>query len=94
MKAYRYRPEILTALARRGIVPISTSAPEKLRELVNDLYVFEIREAKLRQKELEALLGPQPEGSYRAKVVALKEKYRPLLGLPAEAWVLPEPEAG
>lgn len=88
VKAYTYRPEILAALARRGIVPKSTTDPEKLRELVNDLYVFEIREAKLRRRELEAVMGPQPPGSYRERVIALKEKYRPLLGLPAEAWVL------
>ncbi len=86
--AFRYRPEILAALARRGIVPTAGSDPAKIRELVNGLYVFEIRDAKLRLKEMERILGPQPPENYRRQV-GRSRKYQPLLGLPAEAWVLP-----
>jgi len=87
---YRYRREILAELAKRGIAPHSGTSPERLRELVNDLYVFEIRDLKLRHQEMERILGPQPLEGYRQGVLALKEKYKPLLGHPAEAWVLPE----
>lgn len=87
---YRYRPAILAELRKCGIVPQENTSPERLRELVNDLYVFEIRDAKLRHQEIEAVLGPQPLANYRRQVVALKEKYQPLLGLPAEAWILPD----
>lgn len=87
MSGFRYRPAILAELARRGIVPKEDTDPQLLRDLVGALYVFEIRERKLRHRELERILGPQPMGAYREAIRSLKEKYQPLLRFPAELWV-------
>lgn len=87
MSTYRYRPAILAELARRGIVPTSATPPQLLRDLVSALYVFEIRDRKLRHRELERILGPQTLDAYREAIRSLKVKYQPLLGLPAERWV-------
>jgi hypothetical protein len=87
---HRYRAEILAELARKGIHPKPGTDPGQARGLVNDLYRFEIRDLKLRLKETEGILGPQPMENYRRQVLELKAKYQRLLGLPAEAWVLPD----
>lgn len=87
---HRYRSEILAELARKGIQPKESTDPGRVRDLVNDLYRFEIRDLKLRLKEKEGILGPQPMENYRRQVLELKAKYQRLLGLPAEAWVLPD----
>lgn len=87
MTSYRYRPGILAELARRGIVPGPQTRPQMLRDLVSALYVFEIRDRKLRHREMERILGPQTLDAYRAAIRSLKEKYQPLLHLPAELWV-------
>lgn len=59
-----------------------------MRELLNDLYLFEIRELKLRRRELEAFFGPQPLAGYSDQVRALKGRYA-LLSLPLEVWTEP-----
>lgn len=89
MTVYRYRPAILAELARRGIVPNAGTPPQPLRDLVSALYVFEIRDRKLRHREMERILGPQTLDAYRDAIRKLKLKYQPLLGLPAELWVEP-----
>lgn len=87
-REYQYRPEILAELAKRGIVPKKTTPPDKVRALVGNIYVFEVRGLKVRHEEKERILGPQPLEDYRRQVVALREQYQPLLGLPAEAWII------
>jgi hypothetical protein len=81
-----YRPAVLDALGRFGIVPQENTNPERLRELLNDLYVFEIRDLKLRHKETERILGPQPMAEYRHQLLRLKTRYS-LLTVPARHWL-------
>lgn len=87
-ETYRYRETVLRELERLGIRPRSATSPELLHDFLNALYVFEIRELKLRRDELERFLGPQPLTEYSAQVHALKRKY-PLLSLPLPAWTEP-----
>ncbi|HYG64515.1 MAG TPA: hypothetical protein VEL74_18190 [Thermoanaerobaculia bacterium] len=55
---------------------------------MNDLYRFEIRELKLRRRELERFFGPQPLADYSDQVRSLKGRYA-LLALPLELWTEP-----
>lgn len=82
----RFREEVKVELARFGVVPGPGSDPAKLRDFLNALYVFEIREQKLRRQELERVLGPQPLDAYSAGVQGLKRKYA-LLQLPPCLWL-------
>lgn len=84
----RYRDSVLRELERFGLRPRPTTPPARLRELLNDLYTLEIRELKLRHRELEAFFGPQPLADYSEKVRALKTRYA-LLSLPLEVWTEP-----
>jgi hypothetical protein len=84
---YRYRPDILAALVAHGVEPTPATPPAKVRELVSDLYRFQIRDLKLRLKELERVLGPQPMDAYRQQVLALKARYG-VLRREAQDWVL------
>ena len=85
-KASSYRPAVLDALRRFGIVPSGETEPERLRELLNDLYVFQIRDLKLRHKEKERILGPQPMADYRHQLLRLKARYS-LLTVPPHHWL-------
>jgi hypothetical protein len=82
----RYRREVLEELARHGIVPRPETPPERVYELLKSIYTFEIREARLRHREMERVLGPQPLDEYRREVKALLDRY-PVLRLPAHHWV-------
>jgi hypothetical protein len=57
---HRYRDVVLRDLERFGLRPRPTTPPGRLRELLNDLYLFEIRELKLRRHELEEARSPSP----------------------------------
>jgi hypothetical protein len=85
---YRYRETVLRELERLGIRPRPATSPEQLHDFLNALYVFEIRELKLRRDELERFFGPQPLEEYSAQVHALKRRY-PLLSLPLPGWTEP-----
>lgn len=87
-REYQYRPEVLAELAKRGIVPKKTTPPDKVRALVGNIYVFRVRDLKVRREEMERVLGPQPLEDYRRQVDALRVEYQPLLGLPAESWII------
>ncbi|MPZ21731.1 MAG: hypothetical protein GEV06_28160 [Luteitalea sp.] len=80
---YRYRPDVVTALAEHGIRPSSTTPPERARELVNDLYSYELRRlrAQLRRGEIA-------RRDYAAVVAEARDRY-PLLALPLHHWVEP-----
>ena len=80
--AYRYRPEVLDALARHGIVPRDTTAPLFIRDQVNDLYRFEIRRLKARLLRREF-----PKADYIEHVLDLRGKYM-LLSIPVEEWIV------
>jgi hypothetical protein len=77
---YRYKPEVLDALAAHGIKPTSATPPEKAHELLNDLYRYELR--RLRDRLLRREF-PKPE--YFARVVEVRNRYR-LLGLKIRQW--------
>ena len=82
----RFREDVKAELARFGVVPGPKSDPARLRDFLNALYVFEIREQKLRRQEFERVLGPQPLDAYSDGVQALKRKYA-LLQLPPRLWL-------
>lgn len=79
-QTYTYRPRVLEELARHGLRPLPTTAPQRLREAVRDLYLFEIR--RLRG---ELLRGRIVRTHYADHVIALRRKY-PLLSVPVERW--------
>ena len=82
---YRYRPEVVEALARHGLVPRGETSPQFLRDAINDLYRFEIR--RLRRR---LLAGEFPKSEYIGKVLELRGKYL-LLSMPMDEWTLEAP---
>ena len=88
-----YRPFVLDALARWGIVPRRETDPRRAYFLLKAIYCFEIREMKIRRREAERVLGPQPLDEYRRGLERLKEKYA-VLKLPAAEWVAQRNEGG
>lgn len=85
-RPHRYRPFVLEELARWGIVPSPETDPRRAYFLLKAIYCFEIREMKIRRKEKERVLGPQPFDDYRRGLERLKDKYA-VLKLPAQRWV-------
>jgi len=81
-----YRPFVLHALARWGIVPRAETDPHRAYFLLKAIYCFEIREMKIRRREAERVLGPQPLDDYRRGLERLKERYA-VLKIPAVEWV-------
>jgi len=80
--AFRYRPDVLSALWRHGVQPTSRTDPELVRAYVRDLYKYEIR--KLRERYLQ---NEFPKQEYWDRVDALRRAY-PVLALPARLWVV------
>ena len=80
--AYRYRPEVIEALARHGLVPSADTSPQLLRDAINELYRFEIR--RLRR---ELLRGAFAKAEYVPRVIDLRGKYL-LLSMPMDEWTL------
>lgn len=81
--AYRYRAEVLEALAGHGLLPGPHTPPAVLRDAVRELYKYELR--RLRDDRLAARF---PKADYAGRVVALRRRYR-VLSLPLEHWVKP-----
>lgn len=79
-QTYTYRPRVLEELARHGLRPLPTTSPERLREAVRDLYLYEIRRLRA-----ELLRGNIVRQHYFDHVVALRRRY-PLLSVPVESW--------
>jgi len=82
-ETYTYHPSVLQELARHGLRPLPTSGPDRLRDAVRDLYLYEIR--ALRR---ELLRGNIVRKNYAAHVIALRRKY-PLLSMPTAQWTVP-----
>jgi hypothetical protein len=78
---YRYHPWVLDALAAHGLRPAPTTPPERLRELVNDLYRYELRRLRA-----ALLAGAFPKPEYHGRVVSLRRRY-PLLSLKPRQWL-------
>ena len=79
---YRYRREVIDALARHGLAPGPDTPPQFLRDALNDLYRYEIR--RLRQRLLRKEF---PKGEYVPKVLELRSRYL-LLSMPINEWTL------
>jgi len=87
---FRYRPEVVGALASHGVRPTTQSPPELVRGFVRELYKFEIR--RLRDR---LLAGAFPRIEYADRVQRLRERYAVLALLPSqflEPGPLPQPD--
>jgi hypothetical protein len=78
---YRYKPDVLTALARHGVRPTGDTPPALVREYVRELYKYEIRLLRGRM-----IAGEFPKPEYAARVDALRRQY-PVLALLPEQFV-------
>lgn len=78
--SYRYRPEVLDALARHGVVPLDDTPPSRVREHLNDLYRYEIRRLRA-----SLLRGDVEKADYIDHVLILRGKYL-LLSMPVGEW--------
>ena len=72
---FKYRPEVLSELARHGVRPAPHSRPELVRDFVRELYKYEIRRLKQRMLAREF-----PRAEYAARVDDLRRQY-PILAL-------------
>jgi hypothetical protein len=70
-----YRAEVVAALSRLGVVPQPTTQPRLVYRFLRALLTFEIRERKLRRRELEQTFGPQPLTDYAQEIEGLRAKY-------------------
>ena len=77
-----YRPEIAEELARHGLRPGADTAIELLREQINDLYRYEIRQLRDRCRAGEFSTKELP-----GHVVELRRRYL-LLSIPTSQWVM------
>ena len=77
----RFRAEVLDELARHGLQPGPETSPALLREQINDLYRYEIRQLRDRCRAGEFLTRDLPK-----HVVALRKRYV-LLSIPMDSWV-------
>jgi hypothetical protein len=77
---FEYDAELLAALARLGIMPKPRTPPEKARELVNDLYRYELRRLRDRLVAREI-----PKAGYADRVSQLRKRYW-MLSLPLDLW--------
>jgi hypothetical protein len=75
-----FRPEILEELARHGLRPTARTSPLQLREQINDLYRYEIRQLRDRCRAGEFSTRELPR-----QVVELRKRYM-LLSIPMEQW--------
>ena len=82
---FRYRAQILEELTTHGLVPLGSTSPERLREVVRDLYKYEIR--RLRER---LLAGDIERRHYASHVVDLRRRYW-LLSIPTQLWLEGEP---
>jgi hypothetical protein len=85
---FRYDADLLAALAALGIVPRPDTRPEKVKEAVNDLYRYELRQLRdrLMRKEI-------PKAGYSDRVIELRRRYW-MLSLSLQRWAEEEPERG
>ena len=81
MKTYVYKPHVLQSLGYHGVVPKPTTAPAQLREFLNDLYRYELRQLRDRYMRREF-----SKADYQARVSAVRSRY-PLMSLPVEFWM-------
>jgi hypothetical protein len=78
--AFKYKESVLAELARHGAAPSEDTPPELVREFINDLYVYEIRQLRKRFRA-----GLIPKDDYPRQVAELRKRY-PILSLPIRFW--------
>ena len=83
---YDYAPEALEVLARHGLRPGPSTRPALVREALNDLYRYEIRQLRRR-----LLAGGIAREAYSGHVIGLRKQYW-LLSIPMERWVRESPD--
>jgi hypothetical protein len=81
---FRYRPDVLAALAAHGVQPLPHTRPELVRDYVRELYKFEIRRLRDRMVRNEFA-----RSEYAGRVDALRRRY-PVLALRAFEFVEPD----
>jgi hypothetical protein len=79
---YCYKPRVLEELARHGLKPLPSTPPQQLRDVVRDLYKYEIRRLRT---EMLARRIQKPD--YAGHVIELRKRY-PLLSVPVELWLV------
>jgi len=77
---HRYRPAVLEALLAHGLRPTPRTSPERVRDLLNDLYCHELRVLRARLRR-----GEFPKATYAGRVIEVRRRY-PLLSVPLAAW--------
>lgn len=77
-----YPAHILEALASHGLVPTPSTTPQTLRDAINDLYRYEIRQLRDRCRA-----GEFPVAELAPRVVELRRRYL-LLSTPLAAWTM------
>ncbi len=82
----RYREDVLVDLGRLGVAARPHTQPRLIYSFLRALMTFEIRERKLRRRELERFFGPQPLADYAAEIDTLRSKYHLLRRLP-QHWI-------
>lgn len=82
----RLRESVRQELKKFGILAQRNTDPALLRELLNDLYTYQLR--RLRD-QLRA--GAFPKREYASRVLAIRQRYT-LLSLPLSQWVEPAEE--
>jgi hypothetical protein len=78
---YIYRPDVLNAVWRHGIMPTERTTPELARGFVRDLYKYEIR--RLRERYLKKEF---PKAEYSMLVEQLRNRYG-VLALVPRLWL-------
>ena len=81
-----YCADVTAALRELGVAPRPTTQPRLVYSHLRAVYTFEIRERKVRRRELERFFGPQPLADYERQIEELRAKYA-LLRLPLPQWV-------
>jgi hypothetical protein len=76
----RFRPEILEELLRHGLRPQPDTPPKFLRDQIDDLYRYEIRQLRDRCRA-----GEFPTRELPAHVIELRKRYV-LLSIPLDLW--------
>jgi hypothetical protein len=77
---WTYPPEFADALAGLGLAPRGDTPPLLVRHAVDELYKYELRRLRDRQRRRET-----PKADFASAVVALRKKYW-VLTLSAGAW--------
>ena len=83
---YLLRPAVQAELEKFGLQPNGRQAPALLRDVVKELYLFEVRRLRNDLIQAEGVSGRGARRDYLDRLHALREKYR-ILSFPVEHWL-------